>query len=104
MKTAREICSARPENGGTNNDGTVFEIAKTATGYASTPTTLINFDNTNVLTSDGAQPFGPLLMDAAGDLFGTTTDGGANGATGTVFEIAKTATGYASSANHVGQL
>lgn len=84
------------ENGGMNNQGTVFEITKTATGYASTPTTLINFDNTNVLTSDGALPLDPLLMDAAGNLFGTTSEGGANGATGTVFEIAKTATGYAS--------
>ena len=29
------------EEGGTNGDGTVFEIAKTGGGYASTPTTLI---------------------------------------------------------------
>jgi uncharacterized repeat protein (TIGR03803 family) len=35
------------------------------------------------------------LPEAAGDLFGTTADGGADGF-GTVFEIAKTSTGYAS--------
>ncbi len=76
--------------GGANNDGTVFEIAKTAGGYASTPTTLVSFNG-----SDGASPRGSLIADASGDLFGTTELGGANG-DGTVFEIAKTAAGYAS--------
>ena len=68
----------------------MFEIAKTATGYASTPTTLVSFNG-----ADGANPVGSLIADANGDLFGTTFGGGANG-DGTVFEIAKTATGYAS--------
>ena len=77
--------------GGANGYGTVFEIAKTASGYASTPTTLVSFD----LSDDGAYPFGSLMVDANGDLFGTTTGGGANG-DGTVFEIAKTSSGYAS--------
>ena len=35
---------------------------------------------------NGYGPISPLLRDAQGDLFGTTTDGGAN-STGTVFEI-----------------
>ena len=68
----------------------MFEIAKTAHGYASTPTTLVSFNGTN-----GANPQGGLIADAHGDLFGTTSQGGANG-DGTVFEIAKTAHGYAS--------
>jgi uncharacterized repeat protein (TIGR03803 family) len=71
-------------------DGTVFEIAKTAHGYASTPTTLVSFNGAN-----GAGPLGGLLADRDGDLFGTTPSGGANNH-GTVFEIAKTAHGYAS--------
>src|SRR5208337_3500962 len=71
--------------GGANNDGTVFEIANTSTGYASTPTTLVSFNGT-----DGYDLFGGLIADAAGDLFGTTYEGGANGG-GTVFEIARTA-------------
>ncbi len=75
--------------GGANGDGTVFEIVKTAAGYASTPTILASFDGT-----DGLTPDSPLLVDAAGDLFGTTQFGGANG-DGTVFEIAKTVGGYA---------
>jgi uncharacterized repeat protein (TIGR03803 family) len=77
--------------GGGNGDGTVFEIAKTKGGYATTPTTLVSFTGSN-----GAGPGGSLIADAAGDLFGTTYQGGAHGH-GTVFEIAKTQSGYASS-------
>jgi hypothetical protein len=75
---------------GPDGDGGVFEIVKTASGYASTPTTLFSFDG-----EDGAAPIAGLLADASGDLFGTTQLGGANGS-GTVFEIAKTSNGYAS--------
>src|SRR5262249_56847715 len=54
-------------------------------------TTLVNFSGTN-----GAFPFyGSLIADAHGDLFGTTVRGGANNE-GTVFDITKTANGYAS--------
>lgn len=66
--------------GGAAGDGTVFEIAKTATGYASAPTTLVSFNG-----SDGGDP-SSLIADAQGDLFGTTSGGGAIG-DGTVFEI-----------------
>ena len=78
-------------HGGANGLGTVFEIAKTSSGYASTPTTLVSFNGT-----DGAYPFGTLIADANGNLFGTTSGGGANVNGGTVFEIAKTSSGYAS--------
>jgi uncharacterized repeat protein (TIGR03803 family) len=71
-------------------DGTVFEIAKTAGGYAATPTVLVSFTGAN-----GSEPANGLIADAAGDLFGTTLFGGANG-DGVVFEIVKTAGGYAS--------
>jgi hypothetical protein len=79
--------------GGLFGDGTVFEITKTAAGYASTPTTLVSFNQT-----DGQYPEAALIADANGDLFGTTKYGGtyANGGVGTVFEIKKTAAGYAS--------
>jgi uncharacterized repeat protein (TIGR03803 family) len=84
--------------GGANNAGTVFEIAKTAKGYASSPTILVSFC---ALTNcaDGAFPVATLVADANGNLFGTTTLGGAGGNYnfgGTVFEIAKTAGSYAS--------
>ena len=62
-------------------------VAATA---APTLTTLVSFNGT-----DGDNPHAGLIADAAGDLFGTTRGGGANG-DGTVFEIAKTGSGYAS--------
>ena len=37
-------------SGGANGDGTVFEIAKTGSGYASTPTTLVSFNGANGAT------------------------------------------------------
>jgi uncharacterized repeat protein (TIGR03803 family) len=85
------------EAGGANNGGTVFEIVKTAAGYGSTPITLASFQD----LSDGLSPLGSLIMDANGDLFGTTSGTTASpfnlpATDGTVFEIKKTATGYAS--------
>ena len=70
--------------------GTVFEIKKTSNGYATSPTTLVTFSSPN-----GEGPAAGLIADANGDLFGTTTYGGLFG-DGTVFEITKTAVGYAS--------
>ena len=81
------------EMGGAIGVGTVFEIAKTPTGYASTPTTLVSFTRDN---GGGALPPGSLIADANGDLFGTTEQGGPGLIDGTVFEIVKTPTGYAS--------
>jgi uncharacterized repeat protein (TIGR03803 family) len=76
--------------GGANSYGTVFEIAKTSTGYASTPTTLVSFDGTN-----GATPEAGLIIDAAGNLFGTTSGGGTYNE-GTVFEIPLVSGSYVS--------
>lgn len=69
---------------GPGGGGTVFEIARTSTGYATTPTVLASF-------AGGASPFCSLIADADGNLFGTTGAGGASG-DGTVFEI--TDSGY----------
>ena len=74
---------------GPSNLGTVFEIIKTGSSYSSTPTTLVSFNS-----ADGARPTG-VIMDAAGDLFGTTSTGGAFG-DGAVFEITKTGSTYSS--------
>jgi len=62
----RQTCTARPYSAGANNDrGTVFEIAKTAGGYASTPTVLVSFcAQTNC--TDGANPEAGLIADANG--------------------------------------
>ena len=74
--------------GGVFGLGTVFELVKTSTGYASTPTVLASFDGV-----DGGVSEGSLLADAEGDLFGTTSAGPGN-ISGSVFEIAKTSAGY----------
>jgi uncharacterized repeat protein (TIGR03803 family) len=68
-------------SGGANRSGTVFEVQKTASGYANTPTVLTSLGS-------GITPFGGsnLVEDAAGDLFGTTTSN-------TVFEVEKTGAG-----------
>jgi len=50
-------------SGGMYGDGTVFEVVKTASGYASTPITLVNFNGSN-----GASPYTNLIADAYGDL------------------------------------
>jgi hypothetical protein len=64
--------------GGAGGAGTVFEIAKNATGYASTPTVLVSFPSWSVLPAGGgpAQPSGGMIANAAGGLIGTTIRGG----------------------------
>jgi hypothetical protein len=65
---------------GGNGYGTVFELVNNSGNYALN--TLFAFSG-----SDGASPFGGLVADASGNLFGTTEGGGTNGGFGTVFEI-----------------
>jgi uncharacterized repeat protein (TIGR03803 family) len=63
--------------GGTSNDGTVFELAQ----GSGTITQLASFNGTN-----GELPEAGLVIDPAGNLYGTTTYGGAFN-DGTVFEV-----------------
>jgi uncharacterized repeat protein (TIGR03803 family) len=67
-------------DGGANDFGTVFALTPSGSGY--TRTTIHDFQNTD----DGEDPQGGLVMDAAGNLYGTTQAGG-NGHGGTVFEL-----------------
>jgi uncharacterized repeat protein (TIGR03803 family) len=62
--------------GGANGSGTVFEVANDVNH---TLTTLATFNGAN-----GAIPEAGLIFDASGNLYGTTSEGGANGR-GTVF-------------------
>ncbi len=64
-------------SGGTDNDGTVFELAAGSRTIA----TLVTFS-----LSNGASPIGGLVADGNGNFFGTTFDGGADD-DGTVFEV-----------------
>jgi uncharacterized repeat protein (TIGR03803 family) len=62
--------------------GTVFELTPNGTSW--TQTILYSF----MAGDDGAHPQSGLIMDAAGNLYGTTSLGGPNN-TGTVFELSR---------------
>ena len=64
-------------NGGAQDAGTVFQL---------TPSGALNLLYSFTGGSDGALPFAGLIADAAGNLYGTTIDGGAGGQ-GTVFQL-----------------
>lgn len=68
--------------GGKNFGGTVFELSP-GTGGAWTETILYNFPANG---TDGSHPYGSVVFDTAGNLYGTTHDGG-TGENGTVFEL-----------------
>jgi uncharacterized repeat protein (TIGR03803 family) len=74
-------------SGGDSNDGTVFELVNSSGTY--TEEVLYSFTGAN---GDGAHPYAGLIMDSAGNLYGTTVVGGASTACGTdgcgtVFEV-----------------
>jgi uncharacterized repeat protein (TIGR03803 family) len=73
-------------SGGSYGGGMVFELTPT-TGGGWTEQVLYNFGGT-----DGWYPEASLIFDAAGNLYGTTVNGGAYGG-GTVFELTPTAGG-----------
>jgi uncharacterized repeat protein (TIGR03803 family) len=79
--------------------GIVYELVKSSNGY--TERVLYSFGSSSS-TSDGASPQAGLIMDAAGNLYGTTTYGGSSNCLvdigvdgcGTIFELVKSSTGY----------
>jgi uncharacterized repeat protein (TIGR03803 family) len=71
--------------GGTSNNGTVFRLnAPTTKGGRWTKTILYSFGT----GTDGAAPVAGVNLDAAGNVYGTTSVGGVSG-NGTVFELVK---------------
>ena len=76
------------EIGGTHNLGTVFKLTPNADG-GWMESVLHSFKYGD---GDGYYPTGGLIFDAAGNLYGTTTRGGAHG-NGTVFELTPNADG-----------
>lgn len=67
-------------NGGTSNNGVIFELSSTKSGW----TEQVLYSFTGGL--DGMSPNPGLISDAQGNLYGSTIAGGANGL-GAVFEI-----------------
>jgi uncharacterized repeat protein (TIGR03803 family) len=78
-------------DGGTGNLGTVFELLRGAHGELMEKI-LYNFCSAQNC-EDGANPQGSLLVDARGNLYGTTAMGGANGF-GEVFKLSREYEGH----------
>ena len=75
--------------GGANDKGTVFELTPSSTGW--NEKVLYSFCSQSNCT-DGYNPSG-LILDGAGNLYGTTIYGGAYGY-GTAFELTPSSTGW----------
>jgi uncharacterized repeat protein (TIGR03803 family) len=82
--------------GGNRSSGTVFKLAPNGTGW--TETVLYNFcSQGGGECTDGANPYGgSLLMDSAGNLYGTTQYGGIH-TKGAVFQLAPSGNGWSES-------
>ncbi len=78
------------ELGGKFNSGVIFEL-QPQSGGVWTETILYNFCSVGQFCLDGADPQGGLILDTAGNLYGTTAEGGncafVGLACGTVFEL-----------------
>src|ERR1700692_4135003 len=68
--------------GGSSDAGIVFELTNPEAPAGWTESILYNFSG----GSDGSQPYSGLIFDSAGNLYGTTYQGGASNA-GTVYEL-----------------
>jgi uncharacterized repeat protein (TIGR03803 family) len=71
--------------------GVVFELSPSATGWKET--VLYNFCSQAGCT-DGNLPFAGVIMDSAGNLYGTTTQSGDPSTNGVVFELSPSAGGW----------
>ena len=75
-------------DGGQYGAGVVYELSPSGGGW--TDNTLYSFGGTS---GDGMTPYSGLIMDGAGNLYGTTGYGGANGF-GTVYELTPSGSGW----------
>ena len=69
--------------GGTDDEGTVYKLSPGRKGKW-TERILHSFKGE---TKDGGYPFGGIVFDAAGNMYGTTSEGGNYGNQGTVFKL-----------------
>jgi uncharacterized repeat protein (TIGR03803 family) len=82
------------ELGGTSGWGTVFELVNSSGSYSEK--VLHSFTNSG---GDGLAPYAGLIMDASGNLYGTTYEGGTSGV-GTVFELVNSSGSYSEKVLH----
>lgn len=79
-------------NGGFDREGSVFELVRRHQGTSWDFHVLYNFcAQTGCL--DGASPVAPLILDTAGNLYGTTREGGSANNHGTIFRLSPDAKG-----------
>jgi len=71
--------------------GTVFSFLPSKKG--GTEKVLWDFQGPNASGKDGAFPFGGVVTDSEGNIYGTTAEGGPNGA-GTIFKLTPSGTKY----------
>lgn len=69
------------------NDGTLFQLIPHGSTWSN------NTLHTFLGRGDGDVPLGGLIMDAAGNIYGATTDGGAGGG-GVIYELSPTGDGW----------
>jgi len=79
-ETSGKLYGTTSSGGRDYNGGTVFEL-KAANGGAWTESVLYSF------ARSGSTPLAGLILDSAGNLYGTTYVGGFGGNGGTVFEV-----------------
>jgi len=77
------------EGNGAHGWGAVFKLSPGSVGASWTETTLYSFAG----GTDGANPSSGVVIDAAGNLYGTTGAGGSGGS-GTVFELSPSGGGW----------
>jgi uncharacterized repeat protein (TIGR03803 family) len=75
--------------GGVNSAGAIYKLTRSRNGSDWTESILYNFQNLD----DGQNPVGGVIVDKAGNLYGTTFDGGTNGG-GTVYELSPSNEGW----------
>jgi uncharacterized repeat protein (TIGR03803 family) len=80
--------------GGSSNSGIVYELVNSAGTY--TEKVLYDFTNSG---GNGAAPFGGVVLDASGNLYGATTAGGAYGQ-GTIYELVNSSGAYSNQILH----
>ncbi len=73
--------------GGANGVGAIYKLTHSGSGW--TESVIYNFQG----GSDGQNPVGGVILDQAGNLYGTTFDGGDNGG-GTVYELSPSRQGW----------
>jgi len=81
------------ELGGFNLDGSVYELSRNGSGW--TKTILYSLHG----GADGQYPFGGVVFDSAGNLYGTTTNGGTSN-TGTVYKLTHSQGGWSENVLH----